>query len=318
MKLPPLNALRAFDAAARMGGIKAAAQELSVTPAAVSQQVRALEDYLGCALFDRLPRELRLTSNGYAYHQTIGRHLRGISEATERLRPKRQSVSISVVPSFATLWLSPRLPRFIEQHPLIEIRIEAESELIDFRTSGFDIAIREMPGTYRDTEAAMLFGLDLLPVASPAYVKSLTQRGQFDWSRARLLHEGSNEYWDTWLDTRGLRADTAKGFYFSHGMMALAAAAEGEGIALTAYCLVERSIKDRRLVMVDTTAVATGRGYWLAWPRASVGTLSESAQLFRDWVLAQAKLTAASAPSTTAPAAPAAAVVRRRAAPKSA
>lgn len=295
MKLPPLNALRAFEAAARMGGIKAAAQELSVTPAAVSQQVRALEDFLSFPLFERLPRELRLTPIGYAYHQAIGRHLRAISEATERLRPKRQAVAISVVPTFATLWLSPRLPKFIAEHPQIEIRIEADSELVDFRNSGFDLAIREGSGNYRDTDSALLFGMDQIPFASPAYVKSLTRRGQFDWSKARLLHEGNNEYWDAWLDARGVRADTAKGFYFSHGMMALAAAAEGQGVMLAAYCLVERAISERRLKMVDPTAVATGRGYWLAWQRTSIAALSESARLFRDWVIAQAKLAAASA-----------------------
>ena len=301
MKLPPLNALRAFDAAARLGSVKAAAAELFVTSAAVSQQVRALERFIGLELFERRPRELRLTNTGYAYHQAIGRHLRGISEATERLRPKRHAVGISVVPTFAAQWVAPRLPRFSKLHPGVEIRVDAEGALVDFRHDAFDLAIREGAGGYRDADTALLFEMALRPLAAPGYVASLTRRGRFDWARARLLHEGTNEYWDTWLEARGVKADTGRGSYFSHGMLALAAAAEGEGVALAADCIVERALRDGRLVRVDPMALSTGRGYWLAWPRPTVRPLGESAKLFRDWLIAEARS-----------AAPAGEAVRRR------
>ncbi len=117
MKLPPLNALRAFDSVARQGSVKDAAVELFVTPAAVSQQLKVLEGFIGAALFERRPRELRLTSVGQSYHQTITRPLRAIAEATERLLPKRRGTSISVLTSFAALWLALRLAEFARANP---------------------------------------------------------------------------------------------------------------------------------------------------------------------------------------------------------
>ena len=301
MKLPPLNALRAFDAAARLGRVKAAAAELFVTPAAVSQQVKLLEDFIGTALFERRPRGLRLSNTGFAYHQAVGRHLRGISEATERLRPKRHAVGLSSVPTFAASWLAPRLPLFTRAQPGIEIRVEADAALVDFRSDAFDLAIRETTGGSRDSDTVMLFPLSPFPVAAPGYVKSLTRAGRFDWRRARLLHEGNNEYWDAWLDARGVSADTGRGYYFSHGMLAFAAASSGEGVALASYCLVERALRERRLAIVDPMALPTGRGYWLAWPKSSVRSTGESAALLREWIIAEAAQTRAGAERATHP-----------------
>lgn len=290
MQLPPLNALRAFDAVARQGSVKGAAEEMHVTPAAVSQQLRTLEAHVGSALFERRPREIRLNVTGQSYHQSVGRALRQIAEATDRIRPHRRGTSITVITSFAALWLAPRFADFARRYPDIEVRIEADPNLADLVTGGFDLAIRTGKGDYPEADSRLLFALDLLPVAAPAYQKSLTRRGRFDWSRARLLHEAGVEYWETWLQRRGVKADTSRGLMFSHGMLAFAAAQAGEGVALAPYALVARMVQDGRLAVVDPTAFKTGLGYWLAWPKPALRPLPPSAEVFRDWIIAQARL----------------------------
>ncbi|MFT3804680.1 MAG: LysR substrate-binding domain-containing protein [Burkholderiaceae bacterium] len=313
MKLPPLNALRAFEAVGRLGGVKQAAAELSVTPAAVSQQVRLLEDFLGLRLFDRLPRELRLTDSGIEYQRQVSRHLRGIAEATERVRPRPHAVALSVVPSFATLWLSPRLAAFVREAPHIAIRVEADPRLVDLGAAGdFDLAIREGTGRYRRTDVHPLFPVALLPVASPSYVRSLTTRAGFDWARARLLFEEDQQGWERWFEFTGRPLLPTRTMLFSHGMMALAAAAEGEGVVLASWCLVEHMIGSGRLVVVEQQAMPTGRHYWLAWPSPEARGLSPAAVRFRDWLIAQAQASqerhaAALAATESAPAASASA-----------
>ena len=290
MKLPPLNALRAFDATARHVSVKDAAAELFVTPAAISQQLKILEAFLGSALFERHPRELRLTSVGHSYHRAIGRSLRQIAEATASVLPGSRGVSISVIPSFAALWLAPRLPDFARKHPNIEVRIDADSSVVDLVSGGFDLAIRIGAGVYREAECYQLFAQDLVPVAAPQYKRQQTRNGRFDWSRSRLLHESDLEYWEPWIEQRSVNADTSKGLFFSHGMLAYASAQAGEGVALAPLQLVSKLVRDKRLTVVDPTVFRTGLGYWLAWPKPRLRTLPEPARLFRDWIIEQAQL----------------------------
>ncbi len=285
MRLPPLNALRAFEATARLGSVKAAAAELFVTPAAVSQQLRVLEDHLGEPLFERRPRALVATPRAVAFHQVVNRSLRAIAEAADRLRTAQQAVAISVVPSFAALWLAPRVAAFTRQHPRIEIRIDADPVLVDFRTTRYDLAIREGWGRYRDAESTILIPIEWQPVASPAYVASLSSDGSFDWQRARLLHEDDSLRWDAWTHARGLRLGIGQAAYYSHGMLAYAAAGAGEGVALAPPCLVERLVDDGRLAVVDPFTLPSDAGYWLAWASPAERPLSDAARLFRDWLI---------------------------------
>ena len=141
MRLPPLNAVRAFDAVARLGSVRAAAEELAVTPAAVSQQLRVLEANLGLALTQRDGRGIALTEAGRGWHGEIARHLRAIAVAAERVRPGRRVVQVSVVPSFGSRWLMPRLPLFTAQQPEIEVRIDATATLVDLTRDPVDLAI---------------------------------------------------------------------------------------------------------------------------------------------------------------------------------
>ena len=298
MRLPPLNAVRAFDAVARLGSVRAAAEELAVTPAAVSQQLRVLEAHLGIALTQRRGRGLVLTDPGRSWHGEVARHLRAIAEAAERLRPGRRVVHVTVVQSFGSRWLLPRLPAFTAREPAIEVRIDASPVLADFARDPFDLAIREGRGAYPDAETVRLFVLEFFPVATPAVARALRRRdGTLDWSRARLLHELTYDYWPDWIAAAGLaEVDVARGLFFSHTMLALDAASDGQGIALAPPCMAERELARGTLTVVDPRGYAPGPGIWLAWPRRGLRTLSPAATAFRDWVIEEAQAAARSAP----------------------
>jgi len=307
MRLPPLNAVRAFDAVARLGSVRAAAEELAVTPAAVSQQLRVLEAHLGIALTQRHGRGLALTDSGRTWHGEIARHLRAIALAAERVRPGRRVVQVTVVQSFGSRWLMPRLSSFTAREPEIEVRIDASPALADLTRDAFDLAIREGRGVYPDVESVRLFPLEFVPVASAAVARQLKRRnGTVDWSRARLLHEVSYDYWPDWIAAAGVAdVDVARGLFFSHTMLALDAASEGQGVALAPLCLADRELARGALTIVDPRPFAPGTGIYLAWPRRGLRTLSPAATAFRDWLIEEAQAAAAKA------AAPAAKPARR-------
>ena len=168
MRLPPLNAVRAFDAVARLGSVRAAADELAVTPAAVSQQLRVLEAHLGLALTQRQGRGLALTDSGRTWHGEIARHLRAIALAAERVRPGRRVVQVTVVQSFGSRWLMPRLHKFTAREPEIEVRIDASPVLADLARDPFDLAIREGRGVYPEAESRSALRARILPGGEPA------------------------------------------------------------------------------------------------------------------------------------------------------
>lgn len=291
MRLPPLNAVRAFDAVARLGSVRAAAEELAVTPAAVSQQLRVLEANLGLPLTRRDGRGIALTDAGRSWHGEIARHLRAIAVAAERVRPGRRVVQVTVVPSFGSRWLLPRLPMFTARQPEIEVRIEASATVVDLAQDSFDLAIREGMGVYPEAESVLLFPLEVLALASPSYVRMLKGRGRkLDWSRARLLHEGSLDFWPDWVAAMGVEGvDVARGLYFSHTMMTLDAAVDGQGVTLSPRCLAERELQHGQLVQVEPRSYLPGRGYYLAWARRGLRALSPAAVAFRDWVIEEAQ-----------------------------
>jgi len=284
--------VRAFDAVARLGSVRAAADELAVTPAAVSQQLRVLESHLGLALTQRQGRGLALTDSGRTWHGEIARHLRAIALAAERVRPGRRVVQVTVVQSFGSRWLMPRLTKFTAREPEIEVRIDASPVLADFARDPFDLAIREGRGNY-DTELHQLFELSFYPVASPQVARRMRRRnGTLDWSRARLLHEVTYDYWPDWINmAEATDVDVARGLFFSHTMLALDAAVEGQGVALAPPPLAERELARGALTIVDPRPYASGTGIWLCWPRRQLRSLSNAATAFRDWVIEEAKAT---------------------------
>jgi LysR family glycine cleavage system transcriptional activator len=292
VRLPPLNAVRAFDAVARLGSVRAAADELAVTPAAVSQQLRVLEAHLGLALTQRQGRGLALTDSGRTWHGEIARHLRAIALAAERVRPGRRVVQVTVVQSFGSRWLMPRLTKFTAREPEIEVRIDASPVLADFARDPFDLAIREGRGNY-DTEVVRLFELSFVPVASPQVARRMRRRnGTLDWSRARLLHEVTYDYWPDYVAMADLPdVDVARGLFFSHTMLALDAAVDGQGVALAPPPLAERELARGALEVIDHRPYVSGTGIYLCWPRRQLRSLSNAATAFRDWVIEEARAT---------------------------
>lgn len=168
-RLPPLNALRAFEVSARHLNFRAAADEIGVTQGAVAQQVRHLEDVLGVALFERLPRGLALTADGFAYFADVRRALNLIGDATDRLAKRRANVTISTTPSFASRWLIPRLASFGDEHPGVDLRVIADSQFATFQGDGVDLAIRYgKPPFGKGLVTRLLFPVDIYAVCSPA------------------------------------------------------------------------------------------------------------------------------------------------------
>jgi LysR family transcriptional regulator, glycine cleavage system transcriptional activator len=286
MRLPPLNAVRAFEAAARLGGMRQASEELFVTPGAVSQQIRALEEHFGLLLFERLPRAVRLTAAGQDFYLAVTRHLRGIAQAADRLRPAEQQIAITVAPDFASRWLMPRLGSFTALHPKVAVRVDASFLLADFERDAFDLGIRTAFHPSAHLNAELLFRQRVRPYCSPQYFSKLfqAQAPSVAWAHARLLHESHPfDLWTQWLNMRGMGEPNGEaGLYFSHGQLAILAAMGGEGVTLQPAEYVERELGSGALVEADSAIYESGLGYYLVWPRR---TLRDPAEKFRDWLL---------------------------------
>ena len=295
MKLPPLNALRAFDAVARLGGVRLAAQALHVTPAAVTQQVKLLERSLDVALLRREGRGVQLTDAGHRLHAGTTRHLRAIAQAADELRPQGRRVRVSTVPSFAVRWLVPRLKHFTALHPEVQIEVGADPRVVNLDDGEYDLAIREGLGRYPGLETRLLLPLHAVPVCTPGYRRRVFGRAPArGWPKARLLHEVGHGWWAPWLAQAGIQGvDVASGLHFSHTVMTIAAALDDQGVALVPRIFVEEELADGRLVAVDDRLFTTGIGLYLAWSVARAAALSPAALLFRDWLLAEGTAAAA-------------------------
>ena len=286
MKLPPLNAVRVFEAAARHGSMRRAAEELFVTAGAVSQQVRLLEEHFGVPLLERRPTGLLLTTAGQDFYTSVGRHLRGIAQAADRVRPRDQQISLTVAPDFASRWLMPRLSLFAAQNPRVEVRIEATFGLADFDRDPFDLGIRTLFDVPSGLHSKLLLRQRVWPYCSPRYLaEQLTgPDGEANWRHARLLHE-SHPYdlWTPWFAHRGLGETNAEvGLYFSHGLLAILAAIDGEGVTLQPAEYVVREIESGALVPADPQGFESGLGYHVVWPRRP---MKPAAEKFKDWLL---------------------------------
>ena len=306
-RFPPLNALRAFEAAARHLSFTVAAAELFVTPGAVSHQVKLLEQYLGVTLFRRLTRALELTAEARALLPKVQEGLASLNEAVERVRAREDSKSLSVIapPNFAARWLVPRLASFTAAHPTIELHIASRPAMIDGRV---DSEVLPVADTREDTPVAMVrfgdghypgakvdevFTAVYVPVCSPALLEGPHPlRKPKDLRFHTLLHddtvieEGARPSWADWLAAVGVEGvDAARGPHFSDASLAFEAALEGLGVALAMKPLVRTEIEAGRLVVpFDITAPAS-YSYYLVTPEGSDdhGTVAD----FRRWLLAE-------------------------------
>lgn len=287
-RLPSLTALRAFEAAARHLNVRLAAQELHLTPGAVSQQVQQLEDQLGVKLFERLPRGLRLTRQGLAYLVTAGKCLRLLADGTARIRGERETLNISVAPSFCTRWLIPRLGRFIEANPLTEVRIEAETTMADLGRESVDLAIRHTAKKTTGFRYDLLFMDKLHPVCSSALI-AIGLKTVSDLKRFKLLHWSTHDNWLTWLRAANLSGvDGRSGLFFSHLMLALDAAVSAGGVALSSTPLVKADLESGRLVVPFGPQVATGYGYYVVTAPKSLKI--PRVRLMAEWLMSEASV----------------------------
>lgn len=288
--LPPMPALRAFEAAAQLLSFKQAAAQLHRTPSAVSHQIRGLEDELGTALFHRDPQGLRLTDAGREYLVAVHHALAALAEATSRLQREHGEgpLSISLFPSFAVRWLIPRLNDFRARHPGIEIELVSSVRQADFDSGGIDAAIRFGAGDWAGLRADPLMFEHRFPVCSPALASGPTAlRTVADLARAVLLHNGAHPgEWARWLEEAGVDGvDPDRGPVFDASNEVLAAAANGMGVALGRTPLVESDLEAGRLLAPFDLQVPSHGRYWLVAPEATADAPALGA--FRDWLQSQ-------------------------------
>jgi LysR family glycine cleavage system transcriptional activator len=291
--LPPLNALRAFEAAARHLSFTRAADELCVTQTAISHQVKQLEEHLGAPLFHREPRRVALTSEGEAWARELREVFARLHDANQRLRARQRSrrpvVAVSVIPSFGARWLVPRLGRFLAAHADVDVHISPTAHLVDFGSEPLDIGIRYGKGRYPGLVAEKLADDALVVVCAPSLVARGRLASAADLRKHTLLHDDEPDAWRRWLDAHGARAvDAARGTVVTDSSMLVAAAVEGQGVALARRSLAVDDLAAGRLVMPFPRAkpFATGRAYYVVAPRERLALPHVSA--FRDWIRAEA------------------------------
>lgn len=305
-RLPPLSALRAFEAAARHLSFKLAAEELHVTPAAVSQQIRQLEDYLGVALFRRLTRAIELTAAGCAMLPELRRGFDCLAAAVDRTRSDDDGpLTILAPPSFASRWLVPRLPRFAAAHPGIAVRLSSDDDAVDREgdmpgIGPFDprdatsiVAIRYGRGNYAGLRVEKIFAPTYVPVCSPGLPSAGRPLAVPDDLRHHVLihdetiaDEDLPPGWQQWLAQAGVSGiDAGRGLRFSNAILAVEAALDGQGVALALSPLVEADVAAGRLIRPFALNISSPYAYWLTMPEMLIGRASVGA--FRAWILAE-------------------------------
>ena len=301
-RLPPLNALRAFEAAARHLSFTLAAEELNVTPAAISHQVKSLEEHLGVPLFRRMTRALMLTDPGQAALPLLRDGFDKLAAATNEMRRSEASgvIHVSVPPSFGAKWLVPRLDRFRRQHPEIDVRLDATDRLVDFGRDDVDVALRYGKGAYPDLHVDLLFEEESTPICSPALLEKNPINEPGDLRNHTLLHvkwlveSESAPSWRMWLLAAGVDdIDTSRGPSFSLEIMAVQAAIEGHGVALVSSVLVGDDVAAGRLVKPLELSVAGPISFSHYVVCQEARAEHPKIKAFREWVLGEAAQTRA-------------------------
>lgn len=311
-RLPPLNALKAFEAVGRHLSVKKAAAELNVTPAAVSHQIKGLEDYLGVKLFLRRNRALELTEAARACLPKLREGFDSLVQAVERVRTHKAGamLTVSVAPSFAARWLMPRLHRFLESHPATDVRVSArmrqaaegtrrgaaaERATVDTWLADSDVAILYGRGDYPGFRVDKLFTLTITPICSPRLITDPEHPllRPADLRHQLLLHDDTGDlydgvsFWEVWLKAAGVEdVDLGRGAHFSHAVLAFEAAIEGHGVVATMPLLAENDLNSARLVTPFALRVPLQSSYYLVSAESAAGRKDVAA--FREWLLAEA------------------------------
>jgi LysR family glycine cleavage system transcriptional activator len=289
--LPPLNALRSFDAAARHQSFTRAADELCVTQGAVSHQVKALEDELGVRLFSRARNGIVITHAGRDYLSVVREAFDRIALGTEQLVQRQRSgpLTVSTSPDFAAKWLVYRLGRFSAAHPEIEVNVSANMHHVDFASEEVDVAIRHGLGNWPGLDAVNLCREELFPVCSPGLVHRLGGiRGPEIIARLPLFHLNDRRDWLKWLEMAGLSGvRPLSGPVFNHASMLIDAIIVGQGIALARTTLAAADMLGGRLARLCSAALPLSNTYWIVCPKPARDL--PKIVTFRQWLLAEAE-----------------------------
>ncbi len=292
LRLPPVTTLRLFEAAARVKSFRLAAEEVHLTPSAVSHGIQTLETWLGTELFVRGPKGISLTRAGEAYYPDVEKALQIIVAATERLPGRRAGgdLSVSIAPTFVSRWLMPRLPRFVEQYPDLRLSLDSSQRHVDLAVDNVDLAIRiaAAPRPGADGEWIELIRHTLVPVCAPELKARLAGLAGADlFGNVALIHiTNVSEDWSAWFAATGIEAPQTGGEIRVDTVgLGLDAATRGLGIVLGRQPLTDDAMESGELVALDAPVVQGATGYWLvgapgAFARAEV-------KLFRDWLLAE-------------------------------
>lgn len=298
-RLPPLRSFRVLEAAARHQNYTRAADELHLTHSAVSHQIHALEASLGVRLFERSGRQMRATDTGRQLAQDVRATLDALAAAVERVRgaESANSITVSVLPSFAAAWLVARLGGFLERHPQVELRLESTTALADFRNDGVDVAIRYGSGNWEELECVKLFDDEVFPTMSPKLRRSERIRTPADLARVPLLRI-RNQSWAPWFAAAGVnQTEPRRGPVFNDSELALQAAIQGQGVVLARGSLASAKLRAGVLVAPFKQRIASPQTCYLVYPPQHAR--KPSVQLFRDWLQEELSATSPVRPEKT-------------------
>ena len=287
-RLPPMQALRAFEAAARTGSLTRAAELLHLTHGAISHQVKALEAEFGVRLMERAGRGIRLTDEGERFAARVRDVLADLAEAVREVsdRDSPRQLRITVLPSFAARWLLPRIGRFVAAHPEIDVDIRASNALVDFRREDVDVGIRHGAGEWPGLAAEKLLDDRYVAVCSPRLARGRLPKRPADLARFTLLRS-EGEPWTPWFEAAGLDWDEpTRGPAFSDSSHLLQAAIEGHGVALVRTSLLGSDLRNRRVVALFGLSIPAGRSYYLVYPPRL--RTAPKLEVFREWIFAEA------------------------------
>ncbi|MBT3436360.1 MAG: transcriptional regulator GcvA [Oceanospirillaceae bacterium] len=288
-KLPPLNSLRAFEAAARHLSFTRAADELCVTQAAISHQVKGLEDYLGHQLFERLPRNLTLTSQGAALMPVLADVFDDMANAVASLKQEKVGslLNVRLAPSFAAKWLSPRLKQFWQLYPEIHLCLFHAHNAVDFEREDIDLAVTYGRGDWKGVESTAIVTLDFFPVASPTWLANngpISEPEQL--LNATLLHDADPYCWNEWLrqaDVKGI--NNKRGTTIDDTNVLIQAAIDSQGVALGSTPFVEDHLAAGRLVRLFDQVLITDYAYYVVCPKTHLQR--PDVRALKEWLLAQ-------------------------------
>ena len=290
-QLPPLTSLKAFEAAGRHLNVTRAAEELGVTQAAISQQIKGLEEHLNTQLFRRVPRGLRLTNAGSRLLTSVSHALNDIRQAVADINTDANGpLAVRLPPTFAAKWLSPRLKAFRQLHPEVDLRINHSNTPVDFSREDIDLAVTYGDGSWPGVDARPLLSVDFFPACSPDYLRnSAPLTDPLNLVHYNLLHDASYDNWESWLALAGLAGiDARRGTVLDDTNVLIQAAIDGQGIAMCSSAFVSKHLQNGRLTKIFDLVLENEHAYYIVCPESHLRRARVLA--FQNWLIDQASI----------------------------